>query len=57
MVTKCIFQSGDWWCASRGFSHRRSVLADMNALRNLPRQHVPTVMHQIEKAAKDLTIR
>lgn len=32
----CILHSGVWWYAIRGFSHRRFVLADMNALRNPP---------------------
>ena len=34
--------SGVWWCAICGFSHRRSVLPDMNALRNpLRNMHQP----------------
>jgi len=32
--TKCIFQSGVGAVSNCGFSHRSSVLADRNALRN-----------------------
>jgi len=38
-----ILQGGVRWYANCGFSHRRSCPSDRNALRNPPRQHVPTV--------------
>ncbi len=37
-----------WWGSSRRFSHRRSVLADMNAPRNPLRNHAPTVTGKFE---------
>ena len=48
-VTQYILQGGVRWCANCGFSFRSSVsFGDRNALRNPPRQHVPTVTANIK---------
>jgi hypothetical protein len=49
VITKFIFQSRVGAVINGGFSHRSSVLPDVNALRNPQRQHVPTVVLYVEK--------
>jgi len=38
VVNKVHISERGWWGSSRGFSHRRSVLSDSDALRNPQRQ-------------------
>jgi len=48
LVTKYIFQSGVGAAINGGFSHRRSVLADMNAHRNpLRNMYQPLLRHEV----------